>query len=65
MDAPVLVQDVGSIVKATVASADECEKYCRATAGCSGYVYCTKTEGCGEYCPDYIKTQPKRKRVLL
>jgi hypothetical protein len=62
LEAPLLVLDVGSIVNATVASADECEDYCRATAGCSGYVYCTRADGCGEYCPDFVKTQTKRER---
>jgi hypothetical protein len=57
----VVAQDVASLVQGIiVADANECQKYCQATATCNSYVYCNRAQGCGEYCPDYINTLPKR-----
>ncbi len=60
LDGEVLMQSVGSMFyQATggpsiVSTAQDCQKSCSMLPGCSGYVFCTKMEGCGGYCKDWL-----------
>lgn len=64
LDGEVLMTSVGSMFyqaaggPSVVTTALDCQKSCSMLPSCSGYVFCTKTEGCGGWCRDWLADKP-------
>ncbi len=64
LEGEVLIQSVGSMFyqaaggPSIVTTPADCQKSCSMMPGCSGYVFCTLTTGCGGWCNDWLKNKP-------